>query len=286
MKMLFRRVGIMLEAIKFEHTIFALPFALIAALLAKGGWPSWHEMLWLLLAMVGARSSAMMMNRIADLEYDRRNPRTAERALPAGQLSLLQAWIFTMLATLLLIFAAAMLNRLALMLSPLAILILWGYSYSKRFTSLSHLWLGLALGIAPSAVWIALTGEITLTPLILSAAVLLWTAGFDIIYSCQDYQFDKSAGLFSLPVRLGLAGALRLSAILHLLAFLMLLNFALLAQLNFAFLIALIPVGLLLVYQHRIISADDLSRVNAAFFTANGMISILLFAGAAIDVLQ
>lgn len=284
--MLFRRVGIMLEAIKFEHTIFALPFALIAALLAKGGWPSWHEMLWLLLAMVGARSSAMMMNRIADLEYDRRNPRTAERALPAGQLSLLQAWIFTMLATLLLIFAAAMLNRLALMLSPLAILILWGYSYSKRFTSLSHLWLGLALGIAPSAVWIALTGEITLTPLILSAAVLLWTAGFDIIYSCQDYQFDKSAGLFSLPVRLGLAGALRLSAILHLLAFLMLLNFALLAQLNFAFLIALIPVGLLLVYQHRIISADDLSRVNAAFFTANGMISILLFAGAAIDVLQ
>lgn len=286
MKTLFRQIGIMLEAIKFEHTIFALPFALIAALVAKDGWPTWHEMLWLLLAMVGARSSAMMMNRIADLEYDRRNPRTANRALPTGQISLMQAWIFILLATLLLVFSAAMLNRLALLLSPLAILILWGYSYSKRFTSLAHLWLGLALGIAPSAVWIALTGELTLTPIILSSAVILWTAGFDIIYSCQDQQFDKAEGLFSLPVRLGMAAALRVSSVLHLLAFLLLLNFALLAQLNFAFLLALVPVAILLIIQHRIISADNLERVNAAFFTANGLISILLLAGAAIDVLQ
>ena len=171
-------------------------------------------------------------------------------------------------------------------LSPVAILILWGYSYSKRFTAFAHFWLGLALGIAPCAVWIALTGKLTLVPIVLSSAVIFWTAGFDIIYACQDYQFDKSVGLFSLPVRFGLAGALRISSVLHLIAFLLLVNFALLSGLNVAFLLALVPVAMLLVYQHCIISADNLERVNAAFFTANGLISLLLLAGAAFDVLQ
>ena len=282
---IFHRTKLMLETIKFEHTIFALPFALIAALAAVDGVPSWRDVLWLILAMVGARSSAMMMNRIADIEYDRHNPRTAGRALPSGKLKLSHAWIFTIVTAALLVLAAGMLNPLALWLSPVALLVIWGYSFTKRFTRYSHLVLGLALGIAPSAAWIALTGRLELAPMLLSLAVICWTAGFDIIYACQDYEFDRAAGLHSLPARLGLAPSLRVSAVLHLFAFLLLLNFALLVEFRVAFLLALVPVAALLIFQHRVISASDLSRVNAAFFTANGLISLLLLAGAVLDVL-
>jgi 4-hydroxybenzoate polyprenyltransferase len=280
-----RRLLIILEMIKFEHTLFALPFALIAALAAVHGLPSWRELGWLLVAMVGARSSAMTFNRIVDIEYDRRNPRTAGRALPAGVVTAGQAWLFTLLTAGLLVLAAWQLNPLALWLSPVALAVVWGYSFTKRFTRLSHLVLGLALGIAPSAAWIALTGVLPLPPVVLTLAVLCWTAGFDIIYACQDVEFDRQVGLYSLPAKLGIGSALLISSLLHLLAFAGLAAFGVLAGLQYGYFAALLPVAVLLVYQHIIVRPDDLSRVNAAFFTANGAISLLLLAGAGVDVL-
>src|SRR3984893_5766063 len=211
--------------IKFEHSVFALPFALTGALLAARypampgalpGWPTWRQILWIIVAMVGARSAAMTMNRIADLKYDAGNPRTAHRALPQGELSVGFAWIFTLIASAVLVMAAWQLNPLALKLSPLALGILFFYSYTKRFTSWSHLVLGFCLGISPAAAWIAIRGSLDARILWLTAAVTLWTAGFDIIYSCQDYEFDVEAGLFSLPRRFGIAGALWISRLLHL----------------------------------------------------------------------
>lgn len=279
-----RRLLIILEMIKFEHTLFALPFALVAALVAKGGIPEWRQLLWLLVAMVGARSSAMTFNRIVDIEYDRRNPRTASRALPAGLVTTAQAWLFTLVTAGLLVLAAWQLNPLALYLSPVALAVVWGYSFTKRFTRLSHLVLGLALGIAPSAAWIALTGALPLPPMILSLAVVCWTAGFDIIYACQDVEFDRKMGLHSIPAKLGLGPALIISSLLHLLAFVGLTAFGVLAGLRYGYFAALLPVTALLVYQHRIVRPNDLSRVNAAFFTANGAISVLLLVGACVDV--
>jgi len=280
-----RRLLIILEMIKFEHTLFALPFALIAALVAVHGLPTWPQLGWLLLAMVGARSSAMTFNRIADQEIDRRNPRTAKRALPAGLVSRGAAWIFMLVTAGLLVLAAAQLNRLALWLSPVALAVVWGYSFTKRFTRLSHLVLGLALGIAPSAAWIALTGTLPLPPMVLTLAVIAWTAGFDIIYACQDVDFDRQVGLHSLPAKLGVGAALRISSLLHVLAFALLVTFGLLAKLSIGYCAALLPVAVLLIVQHRIVRPNDLSRANAAFFTANGAISLLLLLGAAIDVL-
>ncbi len=280
-----RRLFVILEMIKFEHTLFAMPFALTAALVAAGGLPEWRQLGWLVVAMVGARSSAMTFNRIIDLEYDRRNPRTSGRALPSGLVSLSQAWVFTLITAGLLVLAAAMLNPLALFLSPVALLIVWGYSFTKRFTRFSHLVLGLALGIAPSAAWIALTGTLPLPPVALTLAVLCWTAGFDIIYAGQDVEFDRQSGLHSLPAKIGLGPALTVSSLLHLIAFVLLIAFGVLAGLHWGYGLALIPVGALLVYQHRVIGPHDMSRVNAAFFTANGVISVLLLLGAAVDVL-
>jgi len=279
-----RRLLIILEMIKFEHTLFALPFALIAALAAKGGMPEWRQLGWLLAAMVGARSSAMTFNRIVDIEYDRRNPRTAGRALPAGVVTAAQAWVFTLATAGLLVVAAWQLNPLALWLSPVALAVVWGYSFTKRFTRLSHLALGLALGIAPSAAWIALTGELPLPPVVLTLAVLCWTAGFDIIYACQDVEFDRRIGLYSIPAKLGVGPALLISALLHLLAFAGLAVFGVLAGLKYGYFAALLPVAALLIYQHLIVRPHDLSRVNAAFFTANGAISLLLLVGACVDV--
>jgi len=280
-----RRLLILLEMIKFEHTLFALPFALTAALVAVQGVPSWRQLGWLLVAMVGARSSAMTFNRIVDIEYDRRNPRTAGRALPAGVVTTAQAWLFTLATAGLLVLAAWQLNPLALWLSPVALAIVWGYSFTKRFTRLSHLVLGLSLGIAPSAAWIALTGKLPLPPIILTLAVICWTAGFDIIYACQDVEFDRRVGLYSIPSRLGLGPALLSSALLHLLAFAGLVAFGALAGLHYGYFAALLPIGALLIYQHRIVRPDDLSRLNAAFFTANGAISLLLLVGACVDLL-
>ena len=275
-----------LEMIKFEHSVFALPFALVGALLAaraSGVLPSWRQILWIVVAMVGARSAAMTMNRIADIEYDRRNPRTANRALPAGELSLGFAWAFTALASAILVVAAWQLNRLALELSPVALAILFFYSYTKRFTAWSHFVLGFCLGISPAAAWIAIRGSLDLRMLILCAAVTLWVGGFDVLYACQDVDFDKSAGLHSIPKKLGIAKALIFARAMHVVMV------ALLAWLAWSFHLAwpawagIAVVAVLLAYEHSLVKPNDLSKMNAAFFAVNGYISLLflLFWGAA-----
>ena len=280
------RIRTVLEMIKFEHSVFALPFALVGALLAaraSGALPSWRQILWIVVAMVGARSAAMTMNRIADIEYDRRNPRTANRALPAGELSLGFAWAFTAVASAVLVVAAWQLNRLALELSPVALAILFFYSYTKRFTAWSHFVLGFCLGISPAAAWIAIRGSLDLRMLILCAAVTLWVGGFDVLYACQDVDFDKSAGLHSIPKKLGIAKALIFARAMHVVMV------ALLAWLAWSFHLAwpawagIAVVAVLLAYEHSLVKPNDLSKMNAAFFAVNGYISLLflLFWGAA-----
>jgi 4-hydroxybenzoate polyprenyltransferase len=276
-----------LEMIKFEHSVFALPFALVGALLAAraaGALPTWPQIFWIVAAMVGARSAAMTMNRIADLEYDRRNPRTANRALPAGHLSVRFASLFTFAASALLILAAWQLNRLALELSPVALAILFAYSYTKRFTSWSHIVLGLCLGISPAAAWIAIRGSLDWRMLILSAAVTLWVGGFDVLYACQDVEFDKSAGLHSIPKKFGIARALLLARAMHLLMLGLLAWLAWSFGLGWLAWAGIAVVAALLIYEHSLVKAHDLSRINAAFFTVNGYISLLflLFWGAAV----
>ena len=283
------RIRTVLEMIKFEHSVFALPFALVGALLAAragGGLPTWRQILWIVVAMVGARSAAMTMNRIADVEYDRRNPRTAKRALPAGELSLGFAWAFTALASAVLVIAAWQLNRLALELSPVALAILFFYSYTKRFTSWSHFVLGFCLGISPAAAWIAIRGSLDARMLILCAAVTLWVGGFDVLYACQDVEFDRAAGLHSIPKKLGIAKALLFARAMHVVMI------ALLAWLAWSFHLAwpawagIAVVAALLAYEHSLVKPNDLSKMNAAFFAVNGYISVLflLFWGAAVVV--
>jgi 4-hydroxybenzoate polyprenyltransferase len=285
------RTRVVLEMIKFEHSVFALPFALVGALLAAragGGLPTWRQILWIVVAMVGARSAAMTMNRIADREYDRRNPRTANRALPAGELSVGFAWAFTILASAVLVIAAWQLNRLALELSPVALLILFFYSYTKRFTSWSHFVLGFCLGISPAAAWIAIRGSLDARMLILCAAVTLWVGGFDVLYACQDVEFDRAAGLHSIPKKLGIAKALLFARAMHVVMV------GLLAWLAWSFHLAwpawagIAVVAALLGYEHSLVKANDLSKMNAAFFAVNGYISLLflLFWGAAVFVAQ
>jgi len=285
------RIRTVLEMIKFEHSVFALPFALVGALLAAragGGLPTWRQILWIVVAMVGARSAAMTMNRIADVEYDRRNPRTAKRALAAGELSLGFAWAFTALASAVLVIAAWQLNRLALELSPVALAILFFYSYTKRFTSWSHFVLGFCLGISPAAAWIAIRGSLDARMLILCAAVTLWVGGFDVLYACQDVEFDRAAGLHSIPKKLGIAKALVFARVMHVVMV------ALLAWLAWSFHLAwpawagIAVVAGLLAYEHSLVKPNDLSKMNAAFFTVNGYISLLflLFWGAAVVVMQ
>jgi len=285
------RIRIVLEMIKFEHSVFALPFALVGTLLAAregGGLPTWRQILWIVVAMVGARSAAMTINRIADVEYDRRNPRTANRALPAGELSLGFAWAFTLAASALLVLAAWQLNPLALKLSPVALAVLFFYSYTKRFTSWAHFVLGFCLGMSPAAAWIAIRGSLDWRMLILCAAVTLWVGGFDVLYACQDVEFDKTAGLYSIPKRFGIAGALVIARTMHVLVV------CLLAWLAWSFHLAwpawagIGVVAALLAYEHSLVKANDLSKINAAFFTVNGYISLLflLFWGAAVVVMR
>jgi 4-hydroxybenzoate polyprenyltransferase len=285
------RIRTVLEMIKFEHSVFALPFALVGALLAAragGGLPTWRQILWIVVAMVGARSAAMTMNRIADVEFDRRNPRTAKRALPAGELSVGFAWAFTALASAVLVIAAWQLNRLALELSPVALAILFFYSYTKRFTSWSHFVLGFCLGISPAAAWIAIRGSLDARMLILCAAVTLWVGGFDVLYACQDVEFDRTAGLHSIPKKLGVAKALVFARVMHVVMV------ALLAWLAWGFHLAwpawagIAVVAALLAYEHSLVKPNDLSKMNAAFFTVNGYISLLflLFWGAAVVVMR
>jgi len=267
-----------LEMIKIEHTLFALPFALLGAVLAARGIPSLWQLLWITVAMVGARSAAMAFNRIVDHKYDAANPRTRTRAIPAGLLSLRFAWTFTLVSATLFFAAAAMLNRLTLLLAPVALASVLFYSYTKRFTSLSHLALGWALCLAPTGAWIAVRGALdSFVPLLLSLVVLLWTAGFDVLYACQDYDFDRQANLRSIPARLGIARALWVSRLFHAGAFVALVALYLTATPGALALVGVAATGALLVYQHTLVRADDLSRLNAAFFTTNAFVSIILF---------
>jgi 4-hydroxybenzoate polyprenyltransferase len=280
-----RRLAVTLEMIKFQHTVFALPFAWTGMILAARGWPSWRTFLWVVVAMVGARSAAMTFNRIADRVLDAANPRTAGRALPARKLSVGFAAGFALAATALFILAAGMLNPLCLALSPVALLVILGYSYTKRFTSLAHFVLGLALAMAPMGGWLAVRGSFGVAPFLLAAAVLTWTAGFDILYSCQDRDFDRRAGLHSIPARWGLRAALRASSMLHALTVLALVGLAPLADLGWIYLAGLGLTAAFLVYEHRLVSPSDLSRLNAAFFQVNASVSILIFVATFLDLL-
>lgn len=285
-----RRTVLTLEMIRFEHSVFALPFALTAALLAwrQAGLSAaelWPRLGWILACMVTARSAAMAFNRILDAGIDARNPRTRNRHLPAGTLSRRFAWGFTAACSLLFVLAAAMLNPLCLKLAPAALAVVFFYSWTKRFTSLSHLVLGFALGIAPAAAWIAMTGALDPRILWLTAAVTLWTAGFDVIYSCQDFEFDRREGLFSLPARLGIAGALHAARLFHVAMTAALVLFARAFDAGAAAWAGTAAVAALLVWEHRLVRAGDLSRVDAAFFTVNGWVGVLFFVFWAADIL-
>ena len=263
--------------IKIEHTLFALPFAFLGAVLAANGLPALRQILWIIVAMVGARSAAMAFNRIADRNIDARNPRTATRAIPAGLLSVGFVWAFTLVSAGVFLFAAAMLNRLTLLLAPVALASVLLYSFTKRWTQLSHLVLGWCLSIAPTGAWIAVRGEIgSAIPLLLSLVVLLWTAGFDVLYACQDYDFDRREGLRSIPARVGISRALWIARALHAGAFLALVSLYVMTGLGPLAFAGVIATGALLVYQHRLVRADDLSRLNAAFFTTNAFVSVIL----------
>jgi 4-hydroxybenzoate polyprenyltransferase len=287
------RLRTVLEMIKFEHSIFALPFALTGALLAARathqsprGWPSLRQILWIVVAMVAARSAAMTMNRIADVRYDRENPRTQTRALATGALSLPFAWFFTLAAVALFFLAAWRLNSLALKLAPVSLAILFFYSFTKRFTSWSHLFLGFALGVSPAAAWIAIAGGLDPRILILCAAVTLWVGGFDILYACQDVEYDRRSGLFSVPKRFGIAKALLISRVMHVGVIALLAWLAASFALPWPAAAGIIVVAALLGYEQSLVRADDLSKLDAAFFTMNGYISMsfLLFWGAAVAV--
>ena len=273
--------------IKIEHTLFALPFAFSGMMLAAVGWPPWHTVGWIVVAMVGARSAAMSFNRWADRHIDAENPRTADRALPAGLVSPAFVIAFTTASCALLVLAAWQLNPLALALTPLAVLILLGYSFTKRFTSLSHLFLGLALAGAPLGAWIAVRGDVTATPMILAAAVLCWVAGFDALYALQDMDFDRQSGLSSIPARFGETGALWLSGVLHLamIALLIALPRVYPPGLGIPYWVGVMGCVVLLSYQHWVVRPGDLSRLNAAFFQANGFLAVWLFAATALDLL-
>jgi 4-hydroxybenzoate polyprenyltransferase len=285
-----KRLRLTLEMIKFEHSVFALPFALTGALLAFresrfDGRGFGLKLLWIAIAMVGARSAAMAFNRILDADIDARNPRTRQRHLPSGLLSVRFAWGFVMASALVFLIAARALNPLCFKLAPVALAVVFFYSFTKRFTTFSHLVLGISLGIAPAAAWIAVRGSLDLRILWLTAAVTFWTAGFDIIYSCQDYEFDQREGLFSLPRRFGMAGALWIARLLHIAMIVCLVLLSLsfgLGALSWAGIAAIV---LLLAYEHRLVKADDLSRVDAAFFTVNGYVSVLFFLFWAADIL-
>ena len=283
-------IRIVLEMIKFEHSVFALPFALTGALLAarasRHSWPTLRQVVWIVVAMVAARSAAMTINRIVDLRYDRENPRTNKRALATGDLSVSFASVFTIVAVVLFLVAAWQLNRLALELAPVALAILFFYSFTKRFTNWSHLFLGFALGISPAAAWIAVTGGLDLRILILCAAVTLWVGGFDVLYACQDVDYDSSAGLFSVPKRFGIARALLIARAMHVGVVAMLASLAASFALPWPAWVGIAVVAALLAYEHSLVKADDLSKLDAAFFAVNGYISLLflLFWGAATAV--
>ncbi|OGW18880.1 MAG: 4-hydroxybenzoate octaprenyltransferase [Nitrospinae bacterium RIFCSPLOWO2_12_FULL_45_22] len=270
------KLKVILQDIKFQHSIFALPFALMSAFLAAQGIPPLNKLLWILVAMVSARSSAMAFNRMVDFKYDRLNPRTQAWALPAGQINLWQYGLFLALNLGLFFFACYSLNSLAFYLAPVAIAIIFFYSFTKRLTYLNHLFLGLALGIAPVGAWIAIREELSIEALLLSGAVLFWVAGFDILYACQDVIFDRQQGLYSCPARFGIAEALVFARRLHTGMIILLLLLVIVSPLKYLYLTGVLLVAIMLGYEHSLVKPHDLSRLNTAFFTLNGAVSLVL----------
>lgn len=284
-KGMFAKIRVFLEMIKFSHTVFALPFAFTGAVLAAGGMPSAHQVFWILMAMVGARTAAMGMNRLIDAEIDARNPRTASRAIPAGLIGTGTVILFIVLSILLMLYAAWQLNPLCLYLSPVALFFLGLYSYCKRFTSLAHVVLGICLAAAPLGAWIAIRGTVEVPAILLGLAVLFWVAGFDILYALQDLDFDRASGLHSIPVRLGVNGSLWAARVFHLVMLGLLAGLYLSAGLGPWFLAGLAATIAMLGYEHWLLRHGDLTKLDAAFFTMNGYISITLFVATLADVL-
>jgi 4-hydroxybenzoate polyprenyltransferase len=275
-----------LEMIKWEHSIFALPFALCAAMLAAGGMPTAAKLGWIVVCMISARSAAMAFNRIADAQIDAANPRTAMRAIPAGTLSQKFTAVFVVVACLLFIFGAAKLNRVTLLLSPVALAVVLFYSYTKRFTRWSHLVLGFALGIAPAAAWIAVRGSLDPRILLLTAAVTFWVGGFDVLYACQDIEFDRANALNSIPQAMGVPKALIVARTLHIVMLGLLVALVVVFGLGKLAIIGVVVVAALLAYEHSLVASDDLSKLNAAFFTMNGVIAVVFFVFVAADLLM
>lgn len=277
MKELFRKISILLEMIKFKLTVFAMPFAFMGGFLAAEGIPPLIIFFWIIVAMVGARTCAMGFNRIVDRKFDRANPRTANRAIPAGDVRLVEAWVLVLFAGLLFFFACYSLNALTLMLSPFALGLTLFYSLTKRFTSFCHLILGVALAFSPLGGWVAVTGSLEGYPYFLSLGVLFWVAGFDTIYACLDADFDQKEELYSLPARLGRKRAFKLAGVFHLTAFVLFVLTGVQAELNYVYYLGVAVAAGAMYYQHRLVSPNDLSRIHAAFFSMNGIISIALF---------
>ena len=274
-----------LEMIKWEHSVFVLPFALCGAMLAAHGMPSSHALLWIIVAMVAARSAAMAFNRLADASIDAANPRTQMRALPAGTLTPAFVTSFVVISCTIFVLAASQLNRLSLILSPVALAVILLYSFTKRFTRWSHLVLGFAMGIAPSAAWIAVRGSLDPRILLLTAAVTFWGGGFDVLYACQDYDFDRRSGLHSVPRHFGIYKSLWIARIFHLSMLLLLVSLVVVFSLGKLAIAGVVLVAVLLAYEHSLVSPDDLSKLNAAFFTMNGVISVVFFVFLAGDLL-
>jgi 4-hydroxybenzoate polyprenyltransferase len=285
MEKLLRSTRVTLEMIKWEHSVFALPFALTGAVLAANGWPRLPVLGWIIVCMVGARSAAMAFNRFADAKLDAANPRTRMRAIPAGQLSQGFVLAFTIVSAAVFLLGTAMLNRLTLELAPVALIVVLAYSYMKRLTRWSHLVLGLALGIAPTAAWIAVRGTFAWRPVILTAIVILWVGGFDVLYACQDFEHDRSVGLFSIPATFGMEGAFWIARAMHLGVVALLFVMVHVFGLGTIALIGMAVVTALLAYEHSIVSPKDIRRMNAAFFTLNGIISVVFFLSVAADIL-
>ena len=283
---LVHNLRVTLEMIKWEHSVFALPFALCGAMLAAKGLPTAHQLAWIVVAMVAARSAAMAFNRLADASIDAANPRTRTRALPSGTLTPRFVAAFVTVSCAVFVLAAWQLNRLTLLLSPVALAVVLLYSYAKRFTRWSHLVLGFALGIAPTAAWIAVRGSFDPRILLLTAAVTFWVGGFDVLYACQDFEFDQQAELHSVPRHFGIAQSLWIARGLHVLMLLLLLTLVPTFALGKLAMAGVAVVALLLAYEHSLVSAHDLSRLNAAFFTMNGVISVVFFCFVAADLLM
>lgn len=280
-----KKISILLEMIKFKHTVFALPFAFMGAWLAQGGVPSAMVFMWIVLAMVGARTSAMGFNRIIDARFDKENPRTAGRAIPAGEIKMVEAWAMVILAALLFFAACSQLNLLTLKLSPFALGLTFFYSYTKRFTWFCHLVLGIALAFSPLGGFVAVKGALMGFPWMLSAAVLFWVSGFDAVYACQDADYDKGRGLHSMPARFGREGAFKLAVLFHVIAFALFIYTGLFCKLNIYYFLGVAVTGLALFYQHLIVNPRDLSNISMSFFSMNGIISVTLFLATWLSIL-